>query len=98
MAVERRAVVAALSRKGFLMKSGDHTFLTYETIEGKRTSVWTKVSHGSGHKMLADPLVSLMAKQCGLNKGQFNQLIDCPLSRSAYEQLLLDNGRIKTSP
>jgi hypothetical protein len=95
MAIDRRSVVAALEKKGFSASAGDHNFFTYQTSDGQKTSVWTKTSHGSSHRTLGDPLVSAMAKQCGLTKGQFNQLVECPLSREAYEQILIDTGRIK---
>ena len=95
MPLERRIVEAAFLKKGFVRSSGDHNFFTYHTINGKKTSVWTKTSRGSGHKTLDDGLVSIMAKQCGLTKSEFKQLIECPLSQPEMEQILLRNGRIK---
>jgi hypothetical protein len=98
MPLERRTVAAALGKKGFSSSSGDHEFFTYYTVAGKKTSVWTKTSHGTGHKTLADPLVSAMAKNCGLTTPQFKLLVDCPLSRADYEKLLLESGRIRLTP
>src|ERR1700734_2149875 len=86
MPLERRDVNSALEQKGFSSSSGDHEFFTYHTTGGKKTSVWTKTSHGTGHKTIGDPIVSLMAKQCGLTNQQFRQLVSCPLSRAAYEK------------
>lgn len=95
MPLERRLVEAALEKKGFAPESGDHSYFTYHTQSGKKTSVWTKTSHGSGCKTLTDSLVSAMAKQFGLTNGQFKQLVDCPLSQDAMEQILVETGRIK---
>lgn len=76
--------------------SGDHSFFTFHTANGKKTSVWTKTSRGSGYKTLGDNLVGAMARQCGLTKAQFLLLIECPLSRENMEQILVTSGRIKT--
>lgn len=95
MPLERREVEAALEKKGFKLTSGDHNFFTYHTLSGQKTSVWTKTSHGSSYKTLADKLVGAMAKQCGLTSGQFKSLVDCPLSQSEMEGILIETGRIK---
>jgi hypothetical protein len=95
MPLERRDVETALQNKGFVLNSGDHSFSTYYTQTGQKTSVWTKTSHGSSHKTLGDYLLSKMAKQCCLTKGQFTQLVECPLTRDLFEDILLKSGRIK---
>ena len=95
MALDRRDIEAALEKKGFKASEGDHHFFTYHTEGGQKTSVWTKTSHGSGHRTLSDGLVAKMAKQCGLSTGQFKQLVACPLSQTAMEKILVDDGRIK---
>lgn len=95
MPLERREVEAALQTKGFKIASGDHSFFTYHTRSGQKTSVWTKTSHGSGYKTLTDKLVGAMARQCSLTSGQFKNLVACPLSRSEMEKILIDAGRIK---
>jgi len=95
MPLDRRDVEAALEKKGFAPKEGDHSFFTYHTQGGQKTSVWTKTSHGTRYKDLGDALVSVMAKQCGLTNGQFKQLINCALTREKLEQILTETGRIK---
>lgn len=97
MPLERRDVETSLQKKGFVVSSGDHNFFIYLTRTGRKTSVWTKTSHGSGHKTLGDGLLSKMGKQCGLTKGEFTQLIECPLTRDEFEGLLVKSGRIKVS-
>lgn len=95
MPLDRSDVESALQRKGFTMTEGDHRFFTYHTLAGKKTSVWTKTSHGTAYKSLGDTLVGAMAKQCGVTKPQFTQLVACPLSREQLEQHLIESGRIK---
>lgn len=94
MPLDRRDIEAALERKGFKATEGDHHFFTYHTESGQKTSVWTKTSHGSSYKTLSDKLVTAMAKQCGLNTGQFKQLVACPLSQTELEKILIASGRI----
>jgi hypothetical protein len=53
----------------------------------------TKTSHGSGGD-ISDDLLARMAKQCGVTKGQFLKLVDCPLTRQEYEELLRAAGRL----
>ena len=95
MPMERRVVEAALGRKGFVVSQRDHNIFVFHTQDGRTTSVWTKTSHGSGHKTLSDSLSSAMARQCDLNRGQFAELIECPLSREAYEALLVQRARVR---
>jgi hypothetical protein len=99
MPLERRDVETALQKKGFVRSGGDHSFFTYYTQIGQKSSVWTKTSHGSSHKTLGDDLLSKMGKQCGLTKGQFTQLVECPLTQDVFEDMLLKSRRsIKVSP
>ena len=95
MPFEREDVEAALKRKGFMLGGSDHRHFTYHTRSGKRTSVWTKTSHGSGYKTLGDDLVQKMARQCGLTKPQFTKLVECPLTQEEFEQILIGSGRVK---
>jgi hypothetical protein len=94
MPLERRDVEAAIEQKGFMPSEGDHSFFTYHTQAGQKTSVWTKTSRGIKYKTLGDALVSAMAKQCGLTNGQFKQFIECSLTQERMERILVDAGRI----
>lgn len=90
----RLEIKSALTTKGFVRANGDHDFMIYFTKEGKRTALRTKVSHGGGGKSVGDPLLAQMARQCGLTKKGFIDLVDCPMSRDAYEKLLEDSERL----
>ena len=86
----RRVVMAALERKGFSASEGDHTYFIYYTADGRKTLAKTKVSH-SGEDV-ADAILGMMARQCKLTAPQFRDLVDCPLSRTAYEDILKAQG------
>ena len=86
----RKAVMAALERKGFSASEGDHTYYIYHTTDGRKTLAKTKVSHSG--KDIADAVLGMMARQCKLNAQQFRSLVDCPLSREEYEGILATQG------
>ena len=95
MARDKSHVEAGLVRKGFqpTKPGADHRYLVYVTRAGKKARASTKTSHGKGFD-LSDSLIGQMARQCGLTKGQFLDLLDCPLSREGYEELLKQGGKI----
>ena len=78
----------ALRKKGFVEQQGDHHYYTYYTSTGVRTGIFTKTSHTPHMKEIPDNLLSQMAGQCKLSTPEFCNLVDCPLSREAYEKLL----------
>jgi len=67
----RSAVENALRRKGFVMSQSDHRKFVYRKIEGKKTGVWTKTSHGSSHREISSVNLVKMARQCRLSAGEF---------------------------
>jgi len=86
---DRETIKDALLKKGFrLFNNRDHIFFTCYLKDGKKSSVHTKMSRGSKYKSLTDNLLALMSKQCKLPKSDFIELIDCPLTREAYEEKL----------
>ena len=95
MPKDKRKVEEALLKKGFKGKEGDHHFFIYYTLQGKKSSIRTKTSHTPKMKELSDALITQMAKQCCLNKQEFLNLVDCPLSREQYEKLLIEKNLIE---
>jgi predicted RNA binding protein YcfA (HicA-like mRNA interferase family) len=76
--------VSALEKKGFVLRrSSDHEFYELQ-VNGKKSGIRTKVSHGS--KDIPPLILSKMAKQIKVTNQQFNNLIDCPFS---YHDLLM---------
>lgn len=84
----RKDVESGLLCKGFRLDHRHHRYFIYFTLAGKKTPVKTYTSRGSKHKTLSDDLLASMARQCRLNKAQFLQLVDCPLSQEGYEGLV----------
>jgi len=85
---DKRQVEASLEAKGFDRSEGDHSYFYYRTLEVKKTTARTKTSHTPKMKSIGDDLLGKMARQCHLTKPQFLNLVDCPLSRLGYEELL----------
>jgi len=49
------------------------------------------MSRGSSHKSISDDLLGKMAKQVGLSKKLFLELVDCNLDQAAYEATVFFN-------
>lgn len=84
-------------RKSLLVKGFQETNTHHEMywlyIGSRKTSVRTRISHSESE--YNDRLLSQMAKQVGLSKAEFDDLIECPLSRDEYVQLLQTRGTVK---
>jgi len=79
-------ISGGLQKKGFILKEKrDHKYYFYYSTSGKKTEVFTKISHGSKGKVIDDNLFSLMSRQCRLLSSEFSDLIECPLKREDYE-------------
>lgn len=94
MQLKKKDIESALERKGFVRGKGDHRRFVYWTSDGRITDRKTMLSHGSGGKAIGDPLLGEMAKQCGLKKGEFVELVRCTLDRVGYERLLVQGDHI----
>ena len=92
----RKVVEAALVKKGFAKVEGDHHYFVYVTLDGRKTQARTKTSHSPKVKDIADNLLGQMARQCLLTKPGFLKLVDCPMTRTDYEQELIDQGEIQS--
>jgi hypothetical protein len=79
-----------LLNKGFKAAKGDHKYLEYH-FNG-RIIFHTKISHGE--KELQDFHIGMMKRQCKLEKNEFIDLANCPLSATDYLEILKRNGII----
>ena len=86
-----RDVEKALLCKGFEKRESHHTFL-HLFVDGKKTRVWTKISHGS--KDISDPLLGQMSRDLAISRRDFEDLVDCPLSREEYLAKLRQHRKI----
>lgn len=84
----RTDIHASLVRKGFIHYDGDHHYYVYHNLSGKKTIKKTKISRGSKYKNIDDSLLVQMARQIGLPKAKFLELVDCTLDQSGYEKIV----------
>lgn len=80
-----------LKKKGFQeakSRFSDHKQL--EFFHNNRLVSRTKISHNSGD--LGDYLIKQMSVQCKLDKNQFIDLANCPLSKQEYIEILDSRG------
>jgi predicted RNA binding protein YcfA (HicA-like mRNA interferase family) len=89
VSIKTNDILHGLEKKGFIRSEGDHShFVLY--LNGKKTFIRTKVSHGSSE--IGDHLISLMSWQLNLDKKKFMDLIYCPLTLDAYIKELESQG------
>lgn len=82
-----------LLNKGFKAAAGDHKYLEY--FFNDKIIFHTKISHGE--KDLQDFHIGMMKRQCKLEKKEFLDLANCPLSAENYFEILKKNGVITES-
>ncbi len=85
MPSKHAAIEHGLKNKGFVVADSHHHYFIYYSIDGKKTTVKTKTSHG--HREISDGLIAKMARQVKVSRSEFLDLIDCPLSRKDYEKI-----------
>ena len=91
--IKTRQIDGALQSKGFVRSEKDHHYYSLY-VDGKKTQVWTKISHGGAE--CGDTLIGLMAKQAKIAKKEFVQLVECTLSGDEYVARLVARGIIRT--
>ena len=94
MALNKSDIESGLKKKGFFITNTDHECFIYKTCDGATTTVRTKLSFGS-KKDVDEGLIHLMAKQCQLNKKEFQDLVTCSLGQVEYEDILKSKGFIE---
>lgn len=83
-----------LKKKGFSdseNKSVDHRYL--ELFYNDKFVLHTKISHGS--KDIGDHLIKQMSVQCHLDKNEFMDLSNCPLSKEDFFKILQKKGLLE---
>lgn len=95
---DRLEIHRSLLAKGFELeqKGRDHDYY-FLRDEGLTRAVFTKMSRGSKHREIGDGLLGRMCRQLQLTRGEFDQLIDCPLSGTDYLARLVERGVIDAS-
>jgi hypothetical protein len=84
-----RDIDKALRKKGFRREmDGKHIHYFFDDTDGKKSGIFTLMSHGMGSTTVGDPLLGLMARQLHLTKAQFLALIDCTIDEEQYRAIL----------
>lgn len=93
MPLEKKKVKKILQKKGFsLVSDKDHDYF-YVIRNGKKTAVYTRISHGSG-KDIHNGLLNTMMHQMRLDKKRFDKYFECTFSGDEYINYLIDNKHI----
>lgn len=86
--IPTKEIERSLLKKGF-QKGNTHHRYFYLFINGKKTSIRTKLSHGSKIKEYGDKLLNLMKKQLKFDSSaDLIQFIKCPLTKQDYLKIL----------
>lgn len=93
MPKDKREIESGLSNKGFVRNESHHSYFVYVSLDGKKSLAKTHTSHGRGFD-IDDSLLSKMARQCGITRQQFLRLVECPLQRPEFEDLLRQAGKL----
>ena len=83
--MDPRKIVKSLLAKGFRENDNDHKYYTLY-IYGTKTSIRTKISHGASENV--DPIINCMQKQMHLSKIEFQNFVDCHMSKDEYANLI----------
>lgn len=89
---QTRQIRTALLNKGFA-EDETHHHVFFLVVNGKRTSIRTYYSQGE--KECCDWLQGQMARQLKLSRKEFDDLINCPLKRETYLELLKERGALR---
>lgn len=88
---KKNNIINSLTKKGFRPDNRGHKYL-YFYVNGKNTGIFTFVSWGSNE--INDYLIGKMSFQVRLEKKQFIDLIECPLSEEEYIAELIRKGEL----
>lgn len=93
--ISRKKIRSSLLKKGFKEEMGPHVFY-FLYVKGKKSSVRTMLSHGSGYKdYSADLLRKMKAQLCLDTNRQLTDFIKCPMTEDEYLEILRVKGRIR---
>jgi len=82
---------SALLKKGFRSERDTGDEIIYLYLDGKKTHVFTKVSHGSAED-IRNVLLDKMKKQLYVTNKQFEELIGCTMDGPGYLKILRDRN------
>jgi hypothetical protein len=90
----RREVEHSLTSKGFQSSERDHEYF-FLYVDGRKTSIRTKLSHGTEYKTLSDQILSKIKRQLRLEKmNELSEFVNCPMSYAMYVAYLRERDQI----
>jgi len=97
MPLDRRRTERALTGKLNMMLRGgrrdDHRY--YQFVHDGRVVVWTKISTGSGHRDISDPIVGEIARQLKVSTPLLVEIVGCTKSLPEFLDSLESHGLIE---
>lgn len=89
---KKNKVSEVLLRKGFTLDSKrDHKYFFLYNTDGTKTTVYTKISHGSDNE-ISDGLLGQMRRQIRLDRDNFENYLNCTFSKEQYLDYLKSIG------
>ncbi len=83
---KHRNILSGLSAKDFEKEENrKHIHFVYVNLQGQTTTARTMLSHAAGGSDVSDQLLGQMARQVGLSRSEFPELVDCPMSRESLD-------------
>ncbi len=86
----------ALVRKGFHRENAKHHTMFWFTVNGKKTSIRTRMSKGAAE--IDNHLIACMAREMRLSKPEFLNFVACTMSGDDYlQKMIVENQVLGTS-
>lgn len=81
----------ALLQKGFIKESDSHHHYYYLKVNGKKTDLYTYLSHGKKSKDYGKKLMNKVKSQLRFTDSSKAELfLDCPMTEAQYIAMLLE--------
>jgi len=87
---KHREIRRGLEAKGFVADlQRSHIVFVYKDLQGHTTTARTVLSHSAGGNEVGDSLLAKMARQVGLDRSALLRLIDCPMCRDEFDNIVV---------
>jgi hypothetical protein len=94
MVIQVDDLVKSLLKKGFIKSNTSHVKYWFY-VDGKRTHIWTMVSHSSKFKTVTGRLLTDIRIQMYLRKtSELFDFVECRLGENEYLDLLRERGEL----
>lgn len=79
----------ALLKKGFIKESDSHHHYYYLTLDGKKTDIYTYLSHGKKSEDYGPKLMSKVKNQLRFkDSNKAERFLNCPMTKAQYVTML----------